>query len=95
MAARARERRVDQQAHDDAEWRAEWEVAERESWAYWARTMSLGEALDLLNAEPWGCACVGGLVCCRYRYGTARALQRGAHIAAKLIVSRMEALTNG
>lgn len=95
MAARARERWVHQRVQDDAEWRAEWAAKHRAEMLRLATTMPLSEALRLLNLEPWACACIGPPGCCMDRYATARALKRAAHIAVKLIVSRMEALTDG
>lgn len=47
--------------------------------------MTLGEALDLLRTPPWACACIGRPGCCIDRYAQAHALQRGAHITARLI----------
>lgn len=84
MAARARER---QAQHDNVEaarrgrQRAE---VERQELARRA-AMTLGEALELLNAPPWACACVGPPFCCHYGFVQAYALQRGAHIVAKLL----------
>jgi hypothetical protein len=83
MAARARER---QAQHDNVEaaWAREWAEIERQAIATRA-SMTLGEALELLNAPPWACACIGPPLCCRYSFIQARALQRGAHIVAKLL----------
>lgn len=94
MAARARERWVDQRAQDDAEWRAEWAASHRAEMHRLATTMTLGYAVEYLGFEHPGCACIGPPDCCMDRYATARALQRAAHVAAKLVVSRMEALAD-
>lgn len=72
----------------DAEWRASLAAVEREAWARVAG-MTLGEALDLLQAErehgPIWCACIGPPLCCRYAYDQAKMLVRAAHIVVKLI----------
>lgn len=101
MTARARERwvpsRVADEAESDREYRAWW----REGREYIERTQTLGAALDLYGID-WldpdvsapGCACIGP-PCCRQRYLNALRLKQAAHIAVKLIVSRMEALNRG
>ena len=61
-----------------------WRDLERQGLARQAG-MTLGEALALLNAPPFACACTGPLFCCRHGFTQARALQRGAHIVAKLL----------
>jgi hypothetical protein len=65
----------------------EWASAERQG-REWAQDMTLGEAVTLLagfEREPWACACVGPPQCCRYRFDQAKALRRGAEIAAGVI----------
>lgn len=49
--------------------------------------MTLGELAEALAYEPWGCACSGPYpVCaCARFWAEARALQRAAHIAIKMI----------
>lgn len=48
--------------------------------------MTLGQAMDRLHVEQeWACACMGGPLCCIKVYRRAEALQRGAHIVAKLL----------
>lgn len=46
--------------------------------------MTLGEAIEELDAPPILCACLGGPHCCALRGIVATDLRRGAHIAAKL-----------
>ena len=90
MSARAEGRKasralLDQSAEDREYARS---VAQLERLAMANRAaMTLGDGVALLNAEPWACACVGPPFCCRYAFTQARALHRGAHIVAKLILS--------
>lgn len=51
----------------------------------WQASMTLGQAIELRNAAPWACACVGPPHCCRFRGAQAAALHRGAHIVARLL----------
>lgn len=85
MAARTEERRTlaKTMAPKDP-WDISWERAEREEWELQAR-MTLGEAMRLLQGQGWACACTGFPNCCRYAFDQAWALQRGAHIVAKLM----------
>lgn len=85
MAARTEERRALAKtlgAKDS--WDISWERAVREEWELQAR-MTLGEAMRLLRGPSWACACTGFPNCCNYAFPQARALQRGAHIVAKLL----------
>lgn len=53
--------------------------------------MTLGEAVGYLRharSEPIACACIGGEWCCVRSYAQAEALQRAAHIVAKLLADR-------
>ena len=84
MADRARERKVDHEVVEQARWTRLRAEAERKAMSYEAG-MTLGGALRLLNTEPWACACVGPPHCCLHKFAQARALQRGAHIVAKLL----------
>jgi len=84
MAARARERQSQHDNVEAARRAREWAEVERQAIAHRAG-MTLGEALALLNAEPWACACIGAPFCCRYSFIQAQALQRAAHIVAKLL----------
>jgi hypothetical protein len=47
--------------------------------------MRLGEAIAELHRGAVACACIGGAWCCIRRAEQARALQRGAHIVARLL----------
>jgi hypothetical protein len=54
--------------------------------------MTLGEAMAVIRAEPWGCACVGGprgapagACFCRLSWAQTERLHRAAHIVARLI----------
>jgi len=52
--------------------------------------MTLGELAEVLDYGPWGCACTGPppgerLCACALFRREATPLQRGAHIAVKLI----------
>jgi len=86
MAARAAARwkpdpEVDRWRREDA---AFWRQTEKTGRA-WRAGMTLGEAVELLRSEPVVCACVGGPHCCRFSWDQARALQRAAHIAARMV----------
>lgn len=87
MATRAEERRAhaERMAPRDP-WDISHARAVRGEWQLQAR-MTLGEAMDLFHAPSWACACIGFPDCCLYRFDQARALQRGAHIVAKLIAA--------
>lgn len=62
--------------------------------------MTLGEGTRLLRGAGWACACVGppipspkGTPCfCRLSFGQAHALNRAAHIVAKLLAENGEAI---
>ena len=66
----------------------------------WRADMTLGEAIELLNT-PYACACIGppwgsprGTPCsCRLSVGQAKALQRAAHIVARLLADAAETST--
>lgn len=53
-------------------------------------TMTLGEALELLDGPGWACACHGGppdgTSCCMRRYDRARLLVRAAGIVLQLLI---------
>lgn len=86
MAARTEERRALAKTLGAKDpWEISWERVVREEWELQAR-MTLGEAMRLLRGPSWACACTGFPDCCVYRGAQARALQRGAHIVAKLVV---------
>lgn len=97
MSARAEVRKaVRKAAHQgvlDRERAARTAELDRLAMAYRAG-MTLGDGVALLNAEPWACACIGPPHCCRYAFIQARALHRGAHIVAKLILSAVERAQN-
>jgi hypothetical protein len=85
MAARTEERRALAKTLGAKDpWEISWERVVREEWELQAR-MTLGEAMRLLRGPSWACACTGFPDCCVYRGAQARALQRGAHIVAKLV----------
>lgn len=48
-------------------------------------SLTLGAAVEMLRAEPIGCACPGSPMCCIYAYPQAERLHRGAHILVKMI----------
>lgn len=85
MAQRAAERA---RRADTIEWAAIERRLEAQGWQSVAG-MKLGDAVDDLRwldkNGPIGCACVGPPACCRFAYRQAQALQRGAHIVAKLL----------
>lgn len=59
--------------------------------------MTLGQAVSMLRRQreyPIGCACVGGDLCCVNRFTQARALQRAAHIVARLAADAEKGLSN-
>lgn len=59
--------------------------------------MTLGEAVDRLRGlaeRQVACACIGPPFCCRFGYEQAYALQRAAHIAAKLVADHMIEVTH-
>ena len=81
---------------EDTRW-ARWRgLIEREEVARRAH-MTLGEATELRAAAPWACACVGPPHCCRYAIDQAAALNRAAHIVARLLTdaARVEAGSTG
>ncbi len=85
MAVQARERQAQAKVMGARDpWDISYARAVREEWELQAR-MTLGEARRLLTGPTWACACTGFPDCCVYRGEQARALQRGAHIVAKLL----------
>lgn len=88
MADRARERRAEREAEEKAQLAREWDRTygniEREEWARVAG-MTLGEATEQRQGPGWACACRGSPFCCRYSWMQAAALNRAAHIVAKLL----------
>lgn len=89
MAARARERKVDHEAVERRLWERRQALVERQELARRA-SMTLGQGMELLNAPPGACACVGPPFCCLSAFIQARALQRGAHIIAKLLTDSVQ-----
>lgn len=87
MSARSKARGEDWQSSWSAQVDQHMADLERQGWAA-QRDMTLGQAMVLLEVEPFACACSGGTWCCRYRFGHAFALQRAAHIVAKLLAER-------
>jgi hypothetical protein len=65
----------------DAQWAARVDAQGRARVA----AMTLAQAVDLLRAEPFACACVGPPWCCRYAFGQAQALLQAAHITIKMV----------
>jgi hypothetical protein len=91
MAARAARRTL----ADEARHRAALAAEHRAEMRRLAGSVTLGEAMAWRRGPSGGCACVGPPDCCMDLAATDRALRAAAHIAVKLIVSRMEALTDG
>lgn len=84
MSDRTAVRRAERKAEEDAEIRRQ--AAEHDQLGFLGMaSMTLGQAVALMRTPPWACACVGGLNCCRFQYGQARALMRAAHIAVKMV----------
>jgi hypothetical protein len=101
MAARARERWVRPSDQCPTVLFLGTGLSWREGREHIERTQTLGDALghygiDRLDPDRFapGCACIGP-PCCRQWYLNALRLKQAAHIAVKLIVSRMEALNRG
>ena len=47
-------------------------------------SMTLGEAMEMLRAEPFGCACTGSPMCCMYAGPQAERLRHAAHVTVHL-----------
>ncbi len=84
MSARAAARAAERKAEEDAEVRREVARRDKEMFAQQA-SMTLAEAVGLMRIPPFACACVGGAMCCRYRFGQAWAIVGAAHIAVKMV----------
>ena len=94
MSDRAHARRAEQQATDDAEQQRRWDrwlQREDVQGRQLAASMTLAEAAQLLRAPLYACACIGGALCCRFRFAQALALARAAHITIKMIADRVVA----
>jgi hypothetical protein len=51
----------------------------------WVPGMTLADAVALLDAPAYACACLGGPNCCVRRFAQARELIRVAHVAVKMM----------